>query len=233
MKKLNITAAEYQHKVRQQARARTIKFRKEQEKRGYKNLTVYLSEQFRNELERLSTEKGLNRQDAMDHIFEIYHQNTTNYVTNNATKTNHKSVETPVKTGSEAKHQTKQAKITTQSIHSRQSRPVKEVQLEIPAPMPDKSDKKSSVQKPVKPKQDIDLPDYLIDVDPNMPIEERHKIIRRLAEDFPGRKNAQTRIDLLNAAGILLGGKPWEKTKQFADQLSIARRWVKKQERKK
>jgi len=72
----------------------------------------------------------------------------------------------------------------------------------------------------------------LIDVDPNMSIEERHKIILRLTEDFPGRKNAQTRIDLLNAAKILLGGKPWGKTKQFADQLSISRRWAKKQTKK-
>jgi len=84
-----------------------------------------------------------------------------------------------------------------------------------------------------KPKKDIVLPDYLIGVDPNMPIEKRHKIILRLAEDFPDRKNAQIRIDLLNAAGILIGGKPWKKTKQFADQLSIARRWAKKQKTKK
>jgi len=54
----------------------------------------------------------------------------------------------------------------------------------------------------------------------------------RLTEDFPGRKSAQTRIDLLNAAKILLGRKPWGKTKQFADQLSISRRWAKKQTKK-
>lgn len=81
-----------------------------------------------------------------------------------------------------------------------------------------------------KPDQNMELPDYLVDVKPDMPIEERHKIILRLAEDFPGRKNAQRRIDLLNAAGTLLGGKPWEKTKQFADQLIIARRWARKNE---
>jgi len=95
-------------------------------------------------------------------------------------------------------------------------------------------------QEPVKPKpdQNMELPDYLVDIKPDMPIEERHKIILRLAEDFPGRGkgsigNAQKRIDMLNAAGVLLNGKPWEKPKQFADQLSIARRWTKKQERKK
>ena len=80
-----------------------------------------------------------------------------------------------------------------------------------------------------RPDQEIKLPDYLIDVDPDMPVEERHKIILRLAEDFPGRKNAQMRINLLNAAGITLkDDKPWETPKQFTDQLSIARKWAKK-----
>lgn len=82
-----------------------------------------------------------------------------------------------------------------------------------------------------KPDQNMELPDYLIGVNPEMTVEERHKIILRLAEDFSDRKNAQIRIDLLNTAGILLGGKPWRTTKQFADQLSIARRWVKKNEK--
>jgi len=92
-----------------------------------------------------------------------------------------------------------------------------------------------AVQEPVEPKpeKDTELPDYLIDVKPDMPIEERHKIILQLAEDFPGRGegsigNTQKRIDMLNAASILLNGKPWKTTKQFADQLSIARRWAKK-----
>ena len=73
-----------------------------------------------------------------------------------------------------------------------------------------------------------DLPDYLIGLDPNMTVENRHKIILRLAENFPGRENAHKRIDLLNAAGVLLNGKPWETPKQFSDQVSIARKWAKK-----
>jgi len=90
-----------------------------------------------------------------------------------------------------------------------------------------------AVPEPVEPKpdQNMGLPDYLIGVNPEMTVEERHKIILRLAEDFPDRQNAQKRIDLLNAAGVLLGGKPWETTKQFGDQVSIARRWVKKNEK--
>lgn len=89
MKKLNITGEEYKHRTRQQAKARTAKFREEQERRGYKNLTAYLSKPFRDELERLSTDQGLNRQDAMDHIFNIYqhaiNDNAKSYEINNVT----------------------------------------------------------------------------------------------------------------------------------------------------
>lgn len=79
----------------------------------------------------------------------------------------------------------------------------------------------------------IDLPGYLLNIIPDMPVEERHEIVLRLANDFPGRNNAQTRLDLLNTAGILLGGKPWETAKQFGDQLSLARRWQAKKKAKK
>lgn len=80
-----------------------------------------------------------------------------------------------------------------------------------------------------EPTQGIELPDYLINVPPDLPIEERHKIILRLKEEFPGSGKGipQKRIDMLNAAGVLLGGKPWKTTKQFGDQVVIARRWAK------
>lgn len=117
-------------------------------------------------------------------------------------------------------------------------KPIQEIQTEIPAPIPDpkpKTESGADIQEQdksikSKPDQDMELPDYLVNVNPDMPIEERHKIILRIAEDFPGRAKGipQKRIDLLNTAGILLNGKRWRKTKQFADQLSIARRWAKK-----
>ena len=72
MKKLDITAVEHLHRVRQQSKNRVIKFREEQEKRGYKNLTVFLSKGFREELQKLSQEKDINRQQAMQYIFEVY-----------------------------------------------------------------------------------------------------------------------------------------------------------------
>lgn len=136
MKKLNITTVEYQARVRKQAKDRTKRFREEQEKRGYKNLTVYLSKSFRAELERLSREKGLNRQDAMDHIFEIYHQNITNNVTSNEMTSTDKGVKTPVNTGSKVKR----GKIIKKSTQDGQ---IKETQTEIPAPCPDRSDKEA------------------------------------------------------------------------------------------
>lgn len=78
--------------------------------------------------------------------------------------------------------------------------------------------------------KDIELPKYLVDVDTNMPIGKRDKITLRLKKDFPGSRKGipQKRIDMLNAAGILLDGKPWETTKQFSDQLTCARRRAKK-----
>jgi len=89
-----LTAVEFQHRVRQQAKQRVIKFRQEQEKRGYKNLTAFFSEPFRTELDRLQTEKGLNRQQSLDHIFDIYQRAiASNSVTSNATKTESKSTE--------------------------------------------------------------------------------------------------------------------------------------------
>lgn len=92
--KLKITPTEYQHKIRKQAKARTIKFRQAQEARGYKNLTIYLSKPFRAELERLADDKGLNRQDAMDHIFEVYQRHVNVCVTSNVTLSRDKSIET-------------------------------------------------------------------------------------------------------------------------------------------
>ena len=99
----------------------------------------------------------------------------------------------------------------------------------------DFEDNDSVDQEPVEPKQDqgIDLPDYLIGVDPNMSTEERSKIVLKLEKDFPtkgkgSRPNAQKRINLLNAAGVLIGGGPWKETKQFSDQLNLARKRAKK-----
>ncbi len=75
--KLKLTGIEYQQWIRQQSKERTLKFRQEQEARGYKNLTIYLSEKFRSELIRLSKDHGLNRQSAMDHILNGYMDNVT------------------------------------------------------------------------------------------------------------------------------------------------------------
>lgn len=55
---------------------------------------------------------------------------------------------------------------------------------------------------PVEPTsgQSIELPDYLVDVNSDMPIDDRHKIVLRLAKDYPGRGKGmpQKRIDMLN-----------------------------------
>lgn len=142
-KKLNITAVEYQHKVRQQSKARTIKFREEQERRGYKNLTAYLSEPFRAELERLATEQGLNRQAAMDYIFRIYLDNVNNSVTSNVILTEDKATETPVNPGpleTVSNQLTKAIEPNPVEAHAlvEPVRPILETQTEIPGPMPER-----------------------------------------------------------------------------------------------
>ena len=89
MKKLDITAVEYQHRNRQQAKNRVIRHREEQKKKGFKNLTVFLSEAFVNELQKLSVEQNLNRQQAMQHVFDVYMQYG---VTSNAKQSKDKTV---------------------------------------------------------------------------------------------------------------------------------------------
>lgn len=122
MKKLNITAVEYQHKVRQLAKARTIKFRKEQEKRGYKNLTIYLSEKFRDELKSLSEDQGLNRQAAMDYIFDIYHQNSINCVTSNVILDIKKTAKSLVNVESVEKPLPQELNFKSKTIHEKQNK---------------------------------------------------------------------------------------------------------------
>ena len=87
MKKSNLTAVEYQYKIRQQVKKRVVRHREGQKKKGYKNLTVFLSENFLQELDKLSQEKDYNRQQAMQHIFDIYmHHSITSNKKNPAKK---------------------------------------------------------------------------------------------------------------------------------------------------
>ena len=141
---LNITVAEYQHKVRQQAKARQQKFREEQEARGYKNISVFLSGPFISELDRLSTEHGLNRQSAMDYIFLVYQDNVNNPVTSNAIVTgegvgNYNHSVTSNATGKEPETVEKPVSVEDQPVIEKQGaekqdlKPV-ETQTEIPAP---------------------------------------------------------------------------------------------------
>ncbi|WP_300462740.1 hypothetical protein [Desulfobacula sp.] len=85
------TGAEY----RNQTKIRVQKFRQEQERRGYKSISVFISEDFRAELDRLNHEQRFNRQDAMDHIFNIYKKS----VTSNATRTKSDKAKKPMDKG--------------------------------------------------------------------------------------------------------------------------------------
>lgn len=221
--------------IRHDAKERMKKYRAEMTAKGYTSTTIFLSQEHRAELRRLGDEHRLTRAEAAEHIFKIYlesdnknitHTHNTNTIQRAEILYTLASLEAKIKALEE--RDSKQVKIIedpapaieskpeTPDKGQKSAKPIRETQIEIPGPKPD---------------QNMELPDYLVDVNPDMPIEERHKIILRLSENFPGRAKGipQKRIDMLNAAGILLNGKSWKTTKQFADQLSIARRWAKKQ----
>lgn len=78
---------------RAQAKERVKRFRIEQEKRGYKNCTIFLNKALREELKKLNNDKGFSRQEAMDYIFDAYLKSSVERnATINANKTDTNSV---------------------------------------------------------------------------------------------------------------------------------------------
>ncbi len=71
---------------RRENRLRVQHFKQKMNEQGYKNVTVFMGESLRAELERLKHEKGLNRQEAVEYIFEVYNQNITGNITSNDDK---------------------------------------------------------------------------------------------------------------------------------------------------
>ncbi|MDX9963960.1 hypothetical protein [Desulfobacter postgatei] len=198
--------------IRHDAKERMKKYRVEMTAKGYISTTIFLSQEHREELKRLGEVHRLTRAEAAEHIFQIYNKNITQTHNTN----------TDQQTESSAIIESLEARL--KSLEERGSNQAEVIEEPAPAieSQPDQGKEKFKQAE----HQDIELPDYLIDVNPNMPIEERDKIILQLKEDFPSRSKAiaQKRIDMLNAAGILLNGKPWARTKQFSDQLNFARR---------
>ncbi len=121
-------------------------------------------------------------------------------------------------------NQSKQGDITNVCSNDKTNPTIKpkdtEKQRQIPEPNPE-------------PETDIELPDYLINVGPDITTEDQHKIILQMEKDFPTkgkgtRPNAKKRIELLNAAGVLVDGGPFTDTRQFANQGTRAKEWAKK-----
>lgn len=66
--------------------------------------------------------------------------------------------------------------------------------------------------------------DILEGIDPeNISVEDRDRLVLKLYEQFPEKKQAKDRIKALNDAGIFFNGEPWT-TKQYSDQLNLARK---------
>jgi len=71
MKKPLLTGQEIRHNAKQ----RLKRHREEMEKRGYKTVSVFMSQELRAELDRLSVE-GMTKHKALEHIFDVYSMNT-------------------------------------------------------------------------------------------------------------------------------------------------------------
>lgn len=73
------TGVEYRFEAKQ----RVEKFKKNMAEKGYKNMTFFVGEELREELDILKKEKGLNRQQALEYIFEKYKSIVTGNETSN------------------------------------------------------------------------------------------------------------------------------------------------------
>jgi len=86
--------------------------------------------------------------------------------------------------------------------------------------------KKSNVSTNAKIKPSPECQTLIATIDPdNFTIADRHRLVLKLSEVYPGKKNAQVRVDILNNAGIKYNGNPW-KSKNFSDQKSKAKKWA-------
>ena len=224
--------------LRHDAKERMKKYRREMTAKGFISTTIFLSNEHRTELKRLGQEHRLTRAEAAEHIFKTYLDSDP--VNKDITRTHNTNTESQAETRTtievlEArihaleKKGSNQAEKTEASVLNKMhdlNLPVKKV-IGCGDGMHLVVIGKNKTRPEVEPDQG--LPDYLIDVDPNMPIGERDKIVLRLREDFPKGKGITKKIiEMLNDAGILLEDKPWETTKQFTDQLACIRRRAKK-----
>ncbi len=73
------TGAELRHANKLRVEA----FKKKMKEHGYRNVTIFMSIELREEIERLKKKEGLNRQNALEHIFEAYKQSITTNITSN------------------------------------------------------------------------------------------------------------------------------------------------------
>ncbi len=201
----------------------------------------FLSKKHRAELKRLGDEYRLTRAEASEHIFQTYLRSDDKYVTQTHNiNTNQQSeiraaieaLEARVKAleemqtgkpeeqgqGQEISRSGVMPEIEdNDSVDLRPVNTTQETQTEIPVPVPEPKTESGS-----------NLPDILEGIDPdNISIEGRNRLVLNLQEAYPGKKEAQSRVDILNTAGILFNGEPWT-TKQFSDQRSMAKKRVKK-----
>ncbi len=194
--------------IRHEAKERMKKYRAEMTAKGYISTTVFLSQEHRAELKRLGDEHRLTRAEAAEHIFQAYLQSDN--------KDTVQIYNTNIEQQTETSARLESLEARLKALEERDPKPAIDPELEEelsdypPGDMPDQP------------------ADILDGIDPeNLTVEDRDRLVLKLHEQFPDKTQAKHRIKVLNDAGVLFNGKPWT-TKQYSDQLHIARKRAKK-----
>jgi hypothetical protein len=192
--------------IRYNAKQRLKKHRETMAKTGYKTVSVFMGESLRGELDHLREARGMTRHVALGHIFDIYHAAVYGAKTDNEP-----SIDLDTMTI-----------IDNIDVTSNGNDKGKESQLDIFDADKVVVDPGTDTAMVTQTANHLDLGDYHgQDID----LDTKDKILIQLATDMPGPGNAQSRVDMLNSAGITCGPKKesWT-TKKFTDNLRFAKK---------
>lgn len=200
--------------IQNDSKARMKRYRAEMIEKGYISTTVFLSKEHRAELKRLGDEYRLTRAEAAEHIFKAYLGSDNKDVTQ-AYNINTDQI-------SEIQAAIEALDIRLTALEKKDSNQADDIKAQEP-----EETTPPAIEYPDQPTSKS-IPDILEGIAPeNITREERDQLVLKLYEEYPDKAQAKDRIRVLNDAGILLNGEPWT-TKQYSDQLNLARRRVKK-----
>jgi len=193
---------------------RMKQYRADMTAKGYISTTIFLSQEHRAELKRLGDEYRLTRAEAAELIFKAYLESDNTDVTQtyNINKDQVSAIHAAIE----------DLDARLKVLESNQVEPDNKHATQTDNTNMESQPEKSHEQEPET------QTDILEGIDPeNVTVEDRDRLVLKLYEQFPEKKQAKDRIKVLNDAGILFNGEPWT-TKQYSDQLNLARKRVKK-----